>query len=184
MATTTFKMEGMEEFKALIDEIVQDFSAKDAKGILRNGMKKAMNPVLTTAEYRAPVNTGALEASLRIEARAPTAKDKRSRYYIPGQVMVAYVSTAPGNKLAQVSYYDRKMVEKTKNTRTTMPYKSVGMKSDARANVQEFGSPYFPAQPYMRISLESNADNVLRTLGDDIGAVLTRYKAKKNRNIT
>ena len=179
--STTFKMEGFQDFEALINEIVSDFGPKDTKGILRNGMKKSMKPVLSSAQFRAPVDSGALEASLRIEARAPTAKDKRSRYYIPGQVMVAYVSTAPGNKLAQVSYYDRKMVEKTKNTRTTMPYKSVGMKSDARANVQEFGSPYFPAQPYMRISLESNADQVLKTLGDDIGAVLERYKAKKNR---
>ena len=179
---TTFKMEGFNEFKALIDEIVSDFSAKDAKGILRNGMKKAMKPVLTSAEFRAPVDTGALEASLRIEARAPNSKDKRSRYYVAGQVMVAYVSTAPGNKLAQVSYYNRKMIDKTKNTRTTMPYKSIGMKSDARANVQEFGSPYFPAQPYMRISLESNADQVLRSLGDDIGSVLEKYRAKQNRS--
>jgi len=179
---TTFKMEGFEEFKALIDEIVADFSAKDAKGILKNGMKKAMLPVLTSAQFRAPVDTGALEASLRIEARAPNAKDRRSRYYVAGQVMVAYVTTAPGNKLAQVSYYDRKMIDKTKNTRTTMPYKSIGMKSDARANVQEFGSPYFPAQPYMRISLESNADQVLRSLGDDIGSVLEKYRAKQNRS--
>lgn len=179
---TTFKMEGFNEFKALIDEIVSDFSAKDAKGILRNGMKKAMKPVLASAEFRAPVDTGALEASLRIEARAPNSKDKRSRYYIPGQVMVAYVSTAPGNKLAQVSFYDRQMIDRTKNTRTTMPYKSIGMKSDARANVQEFGSPYFPAQPYMRISLESNADQVLRSLGDDIGSVLEKYRTKQNRS--
>ena len=182
MSAVTFKMEGFEDFKALIDEIVSDYSEKDSKGILKKGMKEAMKPVLSTAQFRAPVDTGALEASLRIEARAPNAKDKRSRYYIPGQVMVAYVSTAPGNKLAQVSYYDRKMVEKTKNTRTTLPYKSVGMKSDARANVQEFGSPYFPAQPYMRISLEANADQVLRTLGNDIGTVLERYKAKQNRS--
>ena len=179
---TTFKMEGFNEFKALIDEIVSDFGPKDQKNILKNGMKKSMSPVLTSAQHHAPVATGALEASLRIEARAPNAKDKRSRYYVAGQVMCAFVSTAPGNKLAQVSYYNKKMIEKTKNTRTTMPFKSVGMKSDARANVQEFGSPYFPAQPYMRISLESNADQVLRTLGDDIGAVLEKYRAKQNRS--
>lgn len=175
---TTFKMEGFNEFKSLIDEITRDFSEKDAKGILKNGMKKSMSPVLTSAQFRAPVATGALEASLRIEARSPNAKDKRSRYYIAGQVMCAFVTTAPGNKLAQVSYYDKKMVNKTKNTRTTMPFKSVGMKSDARANVQEFGSAYFPAQPYMRISLEANSEQVLRTLGNDIGAVLERYRAK------
>jgi hypothetical protein len=119
------------------------------------------------ARMRAPVDTGALSQSLRVEARKPSSKDRRSRYFNPGQVAIALVTTAPGNVLAK---------KKWKNKKTGA--KQIGIKSDARANVQEFGSYKMAAHPYMRSSLESQAQAVTDNLGNNLELALNKYKAK------
>jgi hypothetical protein len=119
------------------------------------------------ARMRAPVDTGALSQSLRIEARKPSSKDRRSRYYNSGQVAIALVTTAPGNVLAKKKWENKKTGGK-----------ETGIPSDARANVQEFGSYKMPAHPYMRTSLESQSQAVTNDLGNNLGLALQKYRAK------
>ena len=164
----TFEFKGFKELEEVFEEIKADFGEKDQKKILVSGVRQAMKPVLQMAKMRAPVDTGALTQSLRIEARKPTNKDKRSRYYKVGQVAMALVTTAPGNVLAK---------KKWKNKKTGT--KEVGIASDARANVQEFGSYKMPAHPYMRSSLESQSQAVTDNLGNNLGLALQKYKAKR-----
>lgn len=164
----TFEFKGFKELEEVFEEIKADFGEKDQKKILVSGVRQAMKPVLQMAKMRAPVDTGALSQSLRIEARKPTNKDKRSRYYKVGQVAMALVTTAPGNVLAK---------KKWKNKKTGT--KEIGMESDARANVQEFGSYKMAPQPYMRSSLESQSQAVTDNLGNNLGLALQKYKAKK-----
>jgi HK97 gp10 family phage protein len=163
----TFEFKGFKELEEVFTEIQADFGEKDQKKILVSGVRQAMKPVLAMARMRAPVDTGALSQSLRIEARKPNNKDRRSRYYNPGQVAMALVSTAPGNVLAK---------KKWKNQKTGG--KETGIPSDARANVQEFGSYKMPAHPYMRSSLESQSQAVTNDLGNNLGLALQKYKAK------
>jgi HK97 gp10 family phage protein len=167
MDKITFEFKGFKELEEVFAEIQADFGEKDQKKILVSGVRQAMKPVLSMARMRAPVDTGALSQSLRIEARKPTSKDKRSRYYNPGQVAMALVTTAPGNVLAK---------KKWKNQKTGG--KETGIPSDARANVQEFGSYKMPAHPYMRTSLESQSQAVTNNLGNNLGLALQKYKAK------
>lgn len=164
----TFEFKGFKELEEVFKEIQEDFGEKDQKKILVSGVRQAMKPVLQMAKMRAPVDTGALTQSLRIEARKPTNKDKRSRYYKVGQVAMALVTTAPGNVLAK---------KKWKNRKTGT--KEIGIQSDARANVQEFGSYKMAAHPYMRTSLESQSQAVTDNLGNNLGLALQKYKAKK-----
>jgi HK97 gp10 family phage protein len=163
----TFEFKGFKELQEVFTEIQTDFGEKDQKKILVSGVRQAMKPVLQMAKMRAPVDTGALSQSLRIEARKPSSKDKRSRYYNPGQVAMALVTTAPGNVLAK---------KKWKNQKTGK--KEVGIESDARANVQEFGSYKMAAHPYMRTSLESQSQQVTDNLGNNLGLALQKYRAK------
>ena len=171
MDKITFEFKGFKELQEVFTEIADDFGEKDQKKILVSGVRQAMKPVLQMAKMRAPVDTGALSQSLRIEARKPTSKDKRSRYYNPGQVAMALVTTAPGNVLAK---------KKWKNQKTGK--KEVGIESDARANVQEFGSYKMAAHPYMRSSLESQSQQVTNNLGKNLGDAFDKYKAKRMRS--
>jgi len=166
----TIQFLGVKEFNDVMTEIQDDFGEKDQKKILISGVRQAMKPVLQMARMRAPVDTGALSQSLRIEARKPNARDKRSRYYRPGQVAMALVTTAPGNVLAKKKWQNKKSGTK-----------EVGIKSDARANVQEFGSYKMPPHPYMRSSLESQSQEVTNDLGNTLGQALAKYKSKYNK---
>ena len=163
----TFEFKGFKELEEVFKEMQDDFGEKDQKKIMVSGVRQAMKPVLGMARMRAPVDTGALSQSLRIEARKPNSKDKRSRYYNSGQVAMALVTTAPGNILAK---------KKWKNQKTGG--KETGIPSDARANVQEFGSYKMAAHPYMRSSLESQSQAVTDNLGNNLGLALQKYKAK------
>jgi len=166
----TFEFKGFKELEEVFTEIQTDFGEKDQKKILVSGVRQAMKPVLAMARMRAPVDTGALSQSLRIEARKPSSKDKRSRYYNPGQVAMALVTTAPGNVLAKKKWENKK-------TGT----KQTGIPSDARANVQEFGSYKMAAHPYMRTSLESQSQAVTNDLGNNLGLALQKYRAKNSK---
>jgi hypothetical protein len=57
--------------------------------------------------------------------------------------------------------------------------KFTGIKSDARAIAQEFGSAQNPAHPYLRTSMESQAPQTAKRLGEIIGRRITQYKAKQ-----
>jgi HK97 gp10 family phage protein len=171
--SVTFQVDGVKELDAVFNEIVNDFNEKDSKKILVKSVRLAMNPVLSAATMRAPVDTGALRASLRIEARKPNSKDRRSAYYNPNQVVISLVTTAPGNVLAKKSFYNYSESYKQKKN-----VKTKGIPSDARANVQEFGSYKMPAHPYMRTSLESQSQTVTDNLGKNLALALDQYKSK------
>lgn len=172
MSRTTFGFEGFAEFDELLTTMVQDIGQKDARGVLRKAVRKAMAPVLMHAKQNAPVDTGALAASLQLEARKPSRKDKRSKYIEEADTVISAVTTAPGNKLAK-----RKFL----NVKTQA--KQVGIQSDMRAIAQEFGTAKVPAQPYMRPALESNSQSVIGSLGDQLKFELERYKARTARRM-
>lgn len=171
MAKITFSVEGKREFDDLIEEIIDDMGEKDAKKILRKTVYEAMKPVLFDAKMRAPVDTGALQASLRINAGKPTRKQKRSKYISPTDVVIATVTTSTVKQLAKVRFKNRK------NTNSNI--QQIGVKSDARAIANEFGTANRGAKPFLRPALESNAQTVVNSLGDSLKSALTKYRSKK-----
>ena len=162
------KFTGVFELEQLLDEMQDDFGEKDQKKILTTAIRKSMVPVLNKARQLAPVDTGALRASLRIQARKPSRKDKRSIYVNQNDVVIGSVTTASGKQLA-----------KKKFTNVKTGQKQVGIESDARAIVNEFGTAKVAAKPYMRSSLETSTSAVLSELSTNLAIQLTKYKSRK-----
>lgn len=179
------QFEGFYEFSELLDQIKDDFGEKDSKAIMRKAMKASMEPVLSKARMEAEksVDTGALQASLWIESRKPTNKDRRSKYVSRNDIAIAAVTTAPGWKLKKTAFHNRK------NTKSAI--KQVGVASDARAMAvefgfkhiaqREFGSAKVPARPFLRPALESTSSTVISILSDNLKRELERYKARQAR---
>ena len=172
MATkVSVKFEGFAEFKELADQIVNDFGYKDASNIMVAAARSSMRSALNLAKSLAPVDTGGLRASLQIEARKPRNKDQRSKYIQKDDVAIALITTAPGKKLAKTAFKNER------NTKSNI--KQVGIKSDARATIMEFGSAKTSAQPYLRPALEGASGAVTSDLGKALGTALEKYKARE-----
>ena len=139
---TSMKLEGLAEVSNILQELENEIGDKAARSkILVPAVREAMKPVLEAAKNMAPKDTGGLVRSLRIEARRPNKKDYRSKYVNQSDTVIATVTTAPGKVLAKK-----------------------GIKSDARAIAQEFGTAKMAAKPYMRPALEANYPSVVDSL--------------------
>lgn len=158
---------GQAEFTQVIREMQNDFGEKDQKKILSTAMRVAMKPVLEKAKSLVPQDTGALRASLRIEARKPTSKDKRSVYVSPTDTVIGTVTTASGKQLAKKNFKNIKTGKKQK-----------GIPSDARGIANEFGTVRMAAKPYLRPALETSSPQLLDSLTMSLRTALIKYKAK------
>lgn len=177
--TVSISFQGFKEFTDLVNEIKEDFSIKDSKKIINTGMKIAMEPALEKSRALVPVDTGALAASLRIEARAPTSRDKRSIYVNDSDIAIATVTTAPGNVLAKTKYINQRHVVTLTNSKgKSWQLKTVGIASDARAMANEFGTAKMAAHPFLRPGLETSTQQVTDILGNSLGTALENYKSK------
>jgi HK97 gp10 family phage protein len=175
------QFEGFAEFKELANKILDDFGEKDANNIMVAAARRSMSSALNTARSKAPSDTGALRASLQIEARKPRNKDRKSKYVQNGDVAIALITTASGKKLASgVKVYD---IEASYAKKKDV-YKKVSVKSDARAVVMEFGSAKTPAQPYLRSALESSSVSVVNDLSQSLKTALEKYKARQAKRKT
>jgi len=166
--TVTFKIEGMKEFEALIKEMQEDFGEKDQKKILNRSVRKSMASVLNAAKTMSPIDTGALQASLRLEVRKPSRKDKRSKYVENTDIVIGNVTTAPGRVLAKKRFMNVKSGKIQQ-----------GIESDGRAIANEFGTAKMPAKPFLRPAMESQGSTVVNSLADSLKSVLTKYRSKK-----
>lgn len=176
-----FVIEGAKETLASLTLFQEQFGDKDSKSkVLIPAVREAMKPVLAMAKALAPKDTGALDRSLYITARRPTRKDMKSRYVLPSDSVIALVSSRPiPKKLKQqfhAKYGDLKGKEYKKARRKF--YTEAGVMFDARAIANEFGTANMSAKPYLRVSLESQAQAVAAKLNLIIKQKMDAYKAK------
>ena len=152
--SVSIKLEGVGNVQAVFRELADEIGDKKANSkILIPAVREAMKPVLAKARTDAPVDTGGLKRSLQVEARRPNRKDKRSKYIANTDTVISLVTTAPGKKLAKL-----------------------GIKSDARAIAQEFGTARNPAHPYLRVALESQSTSVVNNLAGILARRIDKYK--------
>ena len=152
--SVSIKLEGIGSVQAVFRELADEIGDKKANSkILIPAVREAMKPVLAKARTDAPVDTGGLKRSLQVEARRPNRKDKRSKYIANTDTVISLVTTAPGKKLAKL-----------------------GIKSDARAIAQEFGTARNPAHPYLRAALESQSTSVINNLAEILARRIDKYK--------
>jgi HK97 gp10 family phage protein len=146
MAIVKIAFYGQPEFTEVLRQMQDDFGEKDQKKILTSAMRLAMKPVLAKARNLVPKDTGALSASLRIEARKPTKRDKNSVYVSPTDTVIGTVTTASGKQLAKKTFKNIKTGKKQK-----------GIPSDARAYANEFGTAKMAGRPFLRPALETSS---------------------------
>ena len=152
--SVSIKLEGVGSVQAVFRELADEIGDKKANSkILIPAVREAMKPVLAKARTDAPVDTGGLKRSLQVEARRPNRRDKRSKYIANTDTVISLVTTAPGKKLAKL-----------------------GIKSDARAIAQEFGTARNPAHPYLRAALESQSTSVVNNLAGILARRIDKYK--------
>jgi len=152
--SVSIKLEGVGSVQAVFRELADEIGDKKANSkILIPAVRESMKPVLAKARADAPVDTGGLKRSLQVEARRPNRKDKRSKYIANTDTVISLVTTAPGKKLAKL-----------------------GIKSDARAIAQEFGTAKHPAHPYLRVALESQSTSVVNNLAGILARRIDKYK--------
>lgn len=181
---TIFKVEfeGFKETNELFRQIEKDFGEKDSQKILRNAVRKSMQPVLLTAKALARKDTGALAASLQVETRRPSNKDKRSKYIDINDIVIGAVTTASGKKLATKNFTNIKTGQKQSFDLISKTVKGKEIISnDQRAAAMEFGTSKLGAKPFLRPALESSAANVAGSLGDSLRFSLEKYKAKQTK---
>ena len=152
--SVSIKLEGVGSVQAVFRELADEIGDKKATSkILIPAVREAMKPVLAKAIAEAPEDTGGLKRSLQVEARRPNRKDKRSKYIANTDTVISLVTTASGKKLAKL-----------------------GIKSDARAMAQEFGTARNPKHSYLRVALESESQNTVNTLAVILARRIDKYK--------
>jgi len=152
--SVSIKLEGMGSVQAVFRELADEIGDKKANSkILIPAVREAMKPVLAKAIAEAPEDTGGLKRSLQVEARRPNRKDKRSKYIANTDTVISLVTTASGKKLAKL-----------------------GIKSDARAMAQEFGTARNPKHSYLRVALESESQSTVNILAQILARRIDKYK--------
>jgi hypothetical protein len=169
---TRFEVQGvshtLEVFENLRDKIGD---AKKSSRILTKVAFAAMKPVLAVAQMRAPKDTGLLERSLTITAGRPTAKDMRSNYVKPTDSAIAKVTTKPiprhlKQKVNQQFGHLWAAGKKDEFKRAKKKfYEEKNIFYDARAIANEFGTANRAAEPFLRIALESQQQQVSDLVG-------------------
>ena len=157
--SVTIKLEGIGEVDKALKALENEFGDKLARSkVLIPAVREALKPVLLQAKANAPKDSGDLTKSLIVEARRPNSRDRRSKYVTQTDTVIAAVTTASGKKLAKM-----------------------GIKSDARAIAQEFGTANHPAQPYLRPALESNAQSTVTRLGEILARRIEQFRIKNSK---
>lgn len=85
--------EGFDDFEDLLIQISNEFGYKEsARNVLVPAVKTAMEGIVPIAKSLAHVNTGKMRDSIRVDARIPNQKDKKSSYYREGDAALGIVS--------------------------------------------------------------------------------------------
>ena len=177
-----FQVNGLQATLEVFDKLRDEIGDSNSRSRILNPVcREAMKPVLAMAQALAPVDTGLLQESLTIFSRRPTGKDKQSRYIGPNDSAIAVVSTRPIPRRLRKNAYEATKNIKDKNDRKRAIkkyFEEQGIFYDARAIANEFGTANRSAHPFLRISLESQAQTVSDYLGILLKQKIEAYKAK------
>lgn len=150
MSVEIFKAEGFEELEKQLLQLAEGFRGDL---VMRNTMTKAVNAALQ------PVYAS-------VVARAPYDENNDGPIHLRDTVRVnARIPTSADRKSEYVSQTDAVIGV-------------VSVKKSAVSLSQEFGNARTAAQPYLRVSLESNRDNIVNILKSELAVSIPAYAKK------
>jgi hypothetical protein len=179
---TTFEVKGLKETLEVFEQLRVDIGDKKATSkVLIPAVREAMKPVLAMAKALVPKGeTHLLVDSLYITARRPSGKDKQSRYVKYQDSVISLVSTKPIpkslKKKFKLAHSHLKGAEFQKAKKAY--FAEQGYLPDGRAAANEFGTANMPGKPYLRVSLESQAQAVSEVLGQILKQKIEQYRSK------
>ena len=148
--TQIFKAEGFEELEQQLLELAEGFRGDL---VMRNTVTKAINAALQ------PVLADVI-------SRAPYDKNNTGPIHLRDTARLhARIPTSGDRKSEYVSETDAVIGV-------------VSVKKSAVSLSQEFGNARTAAQPFLRISLESNRDNIINTLKSELAVSIPAYAKK------
>ena len=151
---TTMKIEGLAEVQRVFETLQMEIGDKKARSkILIPAVKKALKPVKTTAMALWENRTGALDRSMKITAKRPSNKDRRSKYVSKTDSVIGIVSAGVSKEL-----------------------KKENGEPDMRAIAQEFGTSHNPERAYLRPALERNMQSVVSIFSTEIINYIDKFK--------
>lgn len=149
--TFTFKAEGFKELHDVLIEMGEDLCyGKTAKRVLIPAVKAAMKPVAD-----------------RLQGTIPYDEKNRSGTHMKDTIRIS--GRVPNSRDMRALHADPDAVA----------IGIVSIKTDDRGMSQEFGNARVPAQPYMRLALETQVNSVVNILGTYLAYKLDHYKSKK-----
>ena len=182
---TRFEVNGVSDtlqvFEQLRDQVGD---AKKTSRILTKVAREAMKPVLAMANSLVPVDTGMLKQSLTIWSGRPTRKDMASNYVKPTDSAIAKVTTKPIPKRlrrevsAKFGHFLKEGDKKAFSRARKKFYHSQNIFYDGRAIANEFGTANMSAQPFLRVSLESQQQTVSELVGMLLDQEIKNFIAK------
>jgi len=179
---TTFEVKGLKETLEVFEQLRVEIGDKKATSkVLVPAVREAMKPVLAMAKALVPKgDTHLLVDSLYITARRPSGKDKQSRYVKYQDSVISLVSTKPIPKSLKNKFKQSHSHLKGAEFRSARKayFAEQGYLADGRAAANEFGTAKMPGKPYLRVSLESQAQAVSEMLGKILKQKIEQYKAK------
>lgn len=90
----TLQTYGFDEFDKILAQMGEEFGYTDVnKRTLVPALKAAMMVALPTAEQLVNTDTGELKSTLRVDAKRPSDKDKRSIYIYDSDAAIAILSS-------------------------------------------------------------------------------------------
>jgi len=178
----TIKLEGLGEVDKALRQLEADFGQKEsAKRVLVPAVRESLQPVLMQAIANAPKDTGGLALSLQVEARRPTARDRRSKYITQTDTVIGAITTASAKKLASMS--EGKGLLRARRKLKKLGFENanafMGVESDARAIAQEFGTAGKPRPGYLRPALEANAQSTVNRLALILARRINEFRSKR-----
>jgi hypothetical protein len=178
----TIKLEGLGEVDKALRQLEADFGQKESsKRVLVPAVRESLQPVLMQAIANAPKDTGGLALSLQVEARRPTARDRRSKYITQTDTVIGAITTASAKKLASMSEGKGLLMARRKLKKLGFENANafMGVESDARAIAQEFGTAGKPRSGYLRPALEANAQSTVNRLALILARRINEFRSKR-----
>ena len=150
------KLEGFVEFEQQLMQMAEDFRGDlIARNTLVPAAKTSMQSVLNSAKNRAPVGDKPRDGKNPIHMRDTIRLDAR----------------IPSNKDKLSDYVND----------TDAAIAVVSVKKSAVSLANEFGTSKMAAQPFLRIALQENVNNVLTELKSALAVGITDYAKKLER---
>jgi hypothetical protein len=176
---TRFEVTGVSETLKVFEDLRDQVGdAKKSSKILVKTVAEAMKPVLAMAKGLVHKDTGLLDRSLSIVARRPTNKDMKSKYVLPSDSAIALVTTKPIPKKLKLAAHLAASGSGKKYKSTKKGYlEGQGYFYDARAVANEFGTSKMAAKPYLRISLESQQQQVSNLLSNLLKINIEKFRS-------